>query len=155
MTRAPFQVLVLPYRVLDDGSLRYTLLRREPSTGGYWLGIAGGGEDNETPLEAARREACEEAGISPESGFVQLDRFAMIPVDSVCGFLWGEKILVIPNYSFGVEVNHQKLTLSDEHTGYRWVTYDDARRLLRWEDNRNALWELNHRLTCHLRKGLT
>jgi dATP pyrophosphohydrolase len=140
MARAPFQVLVLPYRVTKDGTIRYALLKREPSTGGYWHPIAGGGEDDETPEQAARREAFEEAGIPVNFEF-------MIPVVDVCGFLWGDDVLVIPNCCFGVRVGSEALKLSPEHTEYRWATYDDAREMLQWDDNRTALWELNHRLT--------
>jgi dATP pyrophosphohydrolase len=146
MTRAPFQVLVLPYRITADGSIRYALLKREPSTGGYWQGIAGGGEDNETPMEAARRETFEEAGIPSGAEFFRLDSVAMIPVEC-WGFRWGDDVLVIPNHCFGVRVHDEKLTLSDEHTEYQWVSYEDARSMLHWEDNQTALWELNHRLT--------
>ena len=61
MARAPFEVLVYPYRGLPDGRFVYALFRRADA--GFWQGIAGGGEDGETPLEAVRREAYEEAGI--------------------------------------------------------------------------------------------
>ena len=145
MSRAPFQVLVLPYRITDDRTIRYALLKREPTTGGYWQPIAGGGEDNETPEQAATRETFEEAGIPVDSEFIRLDSVAMIPVEA-WDFLWGDDVLVIPNYSFGVRVDSDELMLSSEHTEYRWANYDDAREMLHWDDNRTALWELNHRL---------
>jgi hypothetical protein len=37
-------------------------------------------------------------------------------------------------------------SLSDEHTEYRRVVYEDATALLRWDSNKIALWELNERL---------
>ena len=48
-----------------------------------WQGIAGGGEDEETPLQAARREALEEAGIPTGSAFLLLDTVASVPVTFV------------------------------------------------------------------------
>ena len=81
VTRAPFQVLVYPYRRVDDGAFEYALLRR--SDAGYWQAVAGGGEDDETPLEAARREAYEEAGIPPGSPFLQLDTGLELSLDQV------------------------------------------------------------------------
>lgn len=147
MARAPFQVLVIPYRITDDGTIRYALLRREPGTGGYWQPIAGGGEDNETPEQAARRETFEEAGIPVDSEFIRLDTRSSIPAVDVCGFLWGDDVLVLPHYCFAVRVESEEIKLSSEHTEYRWLTYDDAREMLQWDDNRTALWELNHRLT--------
>jgi dATP pyrophosphohydrolase len=70
MARAPFQVLVYPYLKAGAGRFEYALLKR--SDAGYWQAIAGGGEDDETPLEAARREAYEEAGIPGTADFLQL-----------------------------------------------------------------------------------
>jgi dATP pyrophosphohydrolase len=145
MARAPFQILVLPYRVADDGSVEYAVFRRTDL--GWWQGIAGGGEDDETPIQAARRESYEEAGIPRESDFFKLDSQSTIPVVGVCGFAWGEDVLVIPQYCFGVRVDGVKLILSNEHTEYRWLPYDKAHKLLKWDNNRTALWELNHRIT--------
>jgi hypothetical protein len=51
MARAPFQVLVYPYRKNSNEQIEYALMKR--SNEGFWQGIAGGGEDNEKPLEAA------------------------------------------------------------------------------------------------------
>ena len=36
--------------------------------------------------------------------------------------------------------------LSSEHKEYRWVKYDEAMRLLKYDSNKTALWELNERL---------
>ena len=59
--RAPFQILAIPYR-FEDGDLRVCVLRRADSD--QWQFVAGGGEDRETPAEAARREIWEECGTS-------------------------------------------------------------------------------------------
>ena len=59
MSRAPFQVLVNPYRKRSNGHFEYALMQRADD--GTWQGIAGGGEDGETPFEAAIRETYEEA----------------------------------------------------------------------------------------------
>src|SRR6476646_7791606 len=98
MSRAPFQVLVIPYRLVSDGEPLYAIFRRNSATGGYWQWIAGGGENRETPLEAARREAEEEAVIPPDAQYMQLDSLATLPVEFVSGFLWGDDQLVIPEH---------------------------------------------------------
>ena len=140
--RAAFQVLVLPYRQTPDG-LRYALLRRADA--GYWQGIAGGGEAGESPLRAATRETAEEAGLRGE--FVPLDSRATIPVVAVTGeFTWGPDVLVIPEFAFGVRVEDAEFTLSREHTEYAWFGFDEASAKVRWDSNRTALWELDHRL---------
>ena len=147
MARAPFQVLILPF-CRTGRNIEYAIFRR--SDAGYWQGIAGGGEDEETPLEAARREAGEEAGISADSHFLVLDAVSKVPVEEVVGtLLWGEDVLVIPEYCFGVEVTSKRLALSHEHAGYRWVRYDTAIEMLHWVSNKTALSELNHRVSRH------
>jgi dATP pyrophosphohydrolase len=146
MSRAPFQVLVIPYRLVSAGGILYAIFRRNSATGGYWQWIAGGGEERETPLEAARREASEEAGIPHDARFMQLDSLATLPVEFVSGFLWGEDQLVIPEHSFGVRLETDAIILSAEHIEYRWVDYQTAGELLKWDSNRSALWELDLRL---------
>jgi len=144
MARAPFQVLVYPYRKVHD-DFEYALLKR--SDAGYWQPIAGGGEDNETPLEAAGRETYEEAGISVQSDFLQLDTVEPVPVTEFRdSYLWGESVYVIPQYCFGVLVKDNPICLSPEHTEYAWFTYEAAYHLVKYDGNKTALWELDKRL---------
>ncbi len=145
--RAAFQVLVLPYRQTPEG-FQYALFRR--SDAAYWQGVAGGGEAGESPLQAARREAVEEAGLAGDCEFVALDARATIPVVYVTGeFTWGPDVLVIPEYAFGARVEESELTLSQEHTEYGWFSLEDAAKAVQWDSNRTALWELDHRLARH------
>jgi len=145
MARAPFQVLVLPYQISQNQkSISYALFRR--SDAGYWQGIAGGGEEGETALEAARREAAEEAGIGMADHFLPLDTKSSIPVENVCGFLWGNDVWTIPEYSFGVFTKGSALRLSNEHSECVWVPLNDALALLHWQSNKDALQELDRRL---------
>ncbi len=145
MSRSPFQVLVYPYLRSANGRLEYALFKR--SDEGFWQGIAGGGEDDETPLEAARREAFEEAGIAPDAAFLGLDTVEPVPVTEFRNSsIWGEDLYVIPQYCFGVRVEGRRIVLSHEHTEYAWLAYDDARERLKFDGNRTALWELDARL---------
>ena len=146
MDRAPFQVLVFPYMVLEDNKIVYAVFKRSDSIGGFWQAIAGGGNVGESILEAAKRETLEETGIDSENEFVKLDSCATIPVEYICGFVWGKDVLVVPEYCFGVKVDHQDLQISSEHTEYRWLSYSEAHELLQWDSNKNGLWELDYRL---------
>ena len=146
MARAPFQVLVLPYRLTPPDLIEYALFKRSDEA--YWQGIAGGGADTETPLEAARREAWEEAGISMASAFLVLDTRTAIPVISFAERAhWGRDVWVIPEYCFGVAVTAPTFLLSSEHTEYQWMGYQAALARLHRDSNKTALWELNARLT--------
>lgn len=149
--RAPFQVLVLPYRITGS-NIEYAILKRVDLH--YWQGIAGGGEDEETPLEAARREVFEEAGLTETCKMMTLDSITSLPVEHVTGdFLWGEDVYVIKEYSFGVEFSDQELKLSREHSAFKWVSYEEAMKELKWDSNLTALWELHKRLTRMIERG--
>ena len=145
MARAPFQVLVYPYRPIGNNSFEYTLLKRADQ--GFWQGVAGGGEDSETPLEAARREASEEAGIPETATFLQLDTVCPNPVTAFRdSYLWGDYVYVIPQYFFGVLVEAEQIVLSHEHTAFQWLKYEQAYSRLKYDGDKLALWELDRKL---------
>src|SRR5215207_3715911 len=132
MARAPFQVLVFPYRLLADGGIEYALFRRADA--GWWQGIAGGGEDDESTLAAAMRETWEEAGLRPERPFLRLDTTNPVPATAFRdSHLWGDDVYVIPEHCFGVDAAGLLLILSDEHSEYRWLSYEAADHLLRYD----------------------
>jgi dATP pyrophosphohydrolase len=145
MPRAPFQVLVYPYRKNNNGQFEYALMKR--AVEGYWQAIAGGGEDDEKPIETARRETYEETGIPPTSEFMQLDTIEPVPVSEFKdSHIWGVNIYVIPQHCFGVTAQDIQIVISYEHTEYKWLPYEEAHNLLKYEGNRTALWELDKRL---------
>jgi len=145
MPRARFQVLVIPYRIDADGQPRYLLFKRSDLD--VWQWIAGGGEDNEAPEQTARREALEEAGIPKDACLIRLDSMASIPaIHFAERHLWADDIFVIPEFSFGVEVQIKEVCLSGEHSACEWLEYETARCRLEWDSNRTALWELRSRL---------
>lgn len=120
----------------------------------YWQFIAGGGEGSESPLEAARREAWEEGAISAAAPFFPLDSRNTVPVLELAGSLrWGPDVLVVPEYTFGVQLSGAELRIGPEHTDFRWVDYDTCREMLHWDSNRNALHELNHRVIHRMIPG--
>ncbi len=154
MARLPYQVLIYLYRPLADGEFEYALLQRADR--GYWQAIAGGGEtkaggEAETPLEAARRETHEETGLIPKAPFIPLQTVEPIPVTEFSARArWEADLYIVPQYCFGVQSPQAELHLSREHTAYRWLPFEDAFRLIRFEGNRTALWELN----CRLKKTI-
>ncbi len=149
MGRTPYQVLVIPYYLRASGRPEFAVFKRADS--GYWQEIAGGGEEGETPTETAKREAWEEAGIGKDSDFILLDAIFSVPVTNFEeAFFWGEEVLVIPIYTFGVEVKTKNIELSSEHLECRWVDYDKAIEMLKWDSDKTALWELNQRIQRQL-----
>jgi dATP pyrophosphohydrolase len=143
--RAPFQILAIPYRIVD-GTPIYCVFHRADHD--QWQFIAGGGEDRETPAEAAVREIFEEGGVFGAK---------VIPLTSMCYiradifpkrhlYGWPEDMYVLPEYAFGFECA-EEIRLSHEHTECVWLSFDKAYAKLQWDSNRTALYELHCRLT--------
>ena len=141
--RMPFQVLVIPYR--NATPIQYAAFLREDSN--YWQFIAGGGSRGEDRVQAASREAEEEAGIPPSAKFLELQTVASIPT---CHFrarlYWPEDLYVIPEYCFAVDASGIEFGLSREHARVEWLSFADCHERLHWQSNQVALWELNERL---------
>ena len=141
--RAAFQILAIPYRLIE-GTPLYCVFHRADC--GQWQFIAGGGEDDETLLEAAKREAFEEAGVRPDK-WIELRSLSFIPAAAICETArrhWGEGICTIPEYAFAFECR-EDIRLSYEHSEYVWLHYDAAVKKLTWDSNRAALYELDLR----------
>ena len=139
--REPYQILAIPYRIVD-GTPLFCIFRR--ADGSYWQFIAGGGENGETPIEAAKRETIEEIGVKPNN-IKQLTCIAYVPAEVIAESRrqhWDKNVYVIPEYSFAFECDSEP-TLSNEHTEYKWLTYDEARKLLQWDSNKVAMYEIN------------
>lgn len=157
MVRAPFRVLVFPYRRLAGGGMQYALFRRRDV--GRWHGINGGGEGDEIPLEAARRGAHQDANIPLDRPIMQLSTVVPVPVPffrkSRALAAWSEsELYVIPQYCFGLSAPNCRISLSGNHTEYRWVSYETAQSMIQFHANRVAFWELHARLTERGAQGL-
>lgn len=142
--RAPFQILAIPYRMIN-GMPYYCVFRRADHD--QWQFIAGGGEDEESPTEAAKRECYEEGGVTMDT-ILPLKSMCYIPAEIFPRrhlYHWPKDTFVIPEYAFCFECK-QDIKLSHEHTDFAWIPYEEARERLQWDSNRTALYELNCRI---------
>jgi dATP pyrophosphohydrolase len=145
MARAPFQVIVFPFLRMAGGEHQYAIFRRR--THEMWQAISGGGEDAETPAQAAVRETFEEAGIVATHGLVALDSRGSIPKSIFAGSHdWPKELFVVPEHAFGVRVDHDAVRISSEHREVAWLPFQEAHARLTWDSNKVALWELQERL---------
>lgn len=127
------------------------MLKRIPEKGDFWQPVSGGYEEEDKSLQScAIREACEEAGVR-ESDIVRV-------VSDVHLFQFATKNLklaaknggeiILTEFAFGIEVTSKAqvdLTKNvyPEHSQFRWVDFDTALDLLKWEENKTALKKLN------------
>ncbi len=154
MSRAKMQVLIIPY-IKNEEEIKYCIFNRADAEDNedFWQFVAGGGENDEKPLEAAIRETWEETGIKENAIFHQLESISYVPTN--CFSMerrkkWGMDCLVIPEYKFAVHVRNNNIQISDEHKEYRWVNYDTAVELLKFESNKITLWELDNKIKMNL-----
>ena len=92
-------------------------------------------------------EIKEETGVTAEK-LTELKSVAFVPAEVVAKNLrahWDKNIFVIPEYSFAFECNADP-TISREHCEYQWLPYDVARKLLKWDSNKVAMYEIMCRL---------
>ncbi|WP_338672570.1 NUDIX pyrophosphatase [Streptomyces sp. SCSIO 30461] len=144
MPRAPFQILVVPFRRSGD-QFEFAVLRREDMN--VWQAVAGGGEDTETPAQAAQREAGEELGLNRPAPLYPLQTTASVPARFFADRThWPAGTYVIPEHSFAVDLTGVDAVISHEHTALQWLGYDAALDVLRFDSNRTALGELHERL---------
>ena len=123
------------YRKTENG-LKFLILKRA-STKLYehlWQGVAGKIEAGETAPQAAIRELDEETGLKPKHMFI---------ADHISRFYetYGDRINLVP--VFGIEVDSDEVTLSEEHCDYKWVTLDEALEHLVWRGQKQGIQVIN------------
>lgn len=145
LLRAPFQVLVMPFRSIAESSFEFAALLR--SDNNCWQGVAGGGKPGERPNDAALRETREELGIRQPELFFRLDTIGSIPRELFSRtHHWSKRIFVIPEYCYAVNCTDFKERISDEHKKIIWGDFNAIQQQLYWDSNKTALWELRERL---------
>ena len=111
-----------------DGQPLFLVLRRTPKKDRIWQPVTGKAERDEKPPDTARREISEETGIR---GLTELRAVSEFEYDK------GDKSF--HETVFVARTAGATVTLSDEHEEFRWVPYDEARRLIHFESNKTGL----------------
>jgi len=114
----------------DSSMLEFLLLKRNKKRGGFWNVVNGTLRSKESVLDCVRRELEEEAGI--------IDCKLVGPEIYRFHFSYnGSDMTVIVHY---VEVfQGQEIVINEEHTEYRWVGFEEAKSLLKFDDDKKAL----------------
>ena len=115
-----------------DGARKYLLLHHS-SESRHWGFPKGKLENDEQPLETARREVKEEAGITTLT-FVE-GFFKSIMYYYTRGDAKIQKHVVY----FLAQAENERVCLSDEHIGYVWLTYEKAHKTLTFPSTKDVL----------------
>ena len=116
----------------ESNKLSFLLLKRSRKKiyEYLWQGVAGKIEKNELAWQAALRELKEETGLTAQKMFVadyvskfyekHEDRMNFVPV-------------------FGIEVKNKKVSLSEEHCNFKWLSFKKAHAKLTWNGQKKGL----------------
>jgi 8-oxo-dGTP pyrophosphatase MutT (NUDIX family) len=139
-------------RVHREFSAGFILMRKTPAGpvyllldyGKHWDYPKGHLEEGETAWQAAVRELREETGIR------QVDRVTRFQRDMHYFFVSSKKgpITKTVTYFLG-ETRTLEVVVSDEHSGYAWLAYEDAMQRLTYENAREMLRAAHEALTNH------
>jgi dATP pyrophosphohydrolase len=115
---------------------KFLLLKRAPHKiyPSTWQMITASCEKGETAKQTAIRELSEETGLKAGKLF-------SVPHVNTFYFEINDSICLSP--VFLVFVNTESVNISDEHTEYKWVTYDEAVQQIHWPDqieSLNVIW---------------
>ena len=139
--RIPIQVLIYPVRKVAK-DWEYLMLKRVNNRGGFWQGVTGAPEDEETLFEGASRELFEETGFKLKSvKLIKTDMSYIIPMEDRWRDIYPEGTKEIPEYLFIAKINESRPPKIDpiEHNEWKWCSYEEAMNLLSLEDNKRAL----------------
>lgn len=131
----------------EGGERRYLLLRSALTRRPIWEFPKGGVERGETDLQAAVRELDEETGIpraviEVADGFREEERYVFTQGKGE------ERSLIVKRVIyFLARTQASDVTLSREAQEWRWVTFDEAMRLLRFPGKRFVLERAEARLS--------
>lgn len=145
MLMRTIQIECIVFRKVND-SFEFLLLKRIPKKGGFWQPPCGGLEETDkSKLDAAYREIYEETGISKNQITNVIKNVHHFVMDK--HYLTQEPIPPIEEFVFGFEVNKQVTAVIDkniypEHDEFRWVSFDEAIKLLKWDNNIDAFKKL-------------
>lgn len=120
----------------NQAGLEFLLLRKKGEKI-FWQGVTGGIEPNDENIKkAALRELKEELGIDAamENLIGPLYEFTFITHKKVDE---GQKV---KEFCFGLEISeNSRIQLSQEHDMHKWVSYEDALRLISYEGPKKVI----------------
>lgn len=124
----------------EGAGYKFLVLKRREDRGGFWQSVTGGVKIGENEISALKRELKEETGIGEYGKIINL-KYSF----SFCLPHLGE----LTENVYAVEVKPDiEIILSPEHTEYRWLDFEEALGLLKYETNKEGfrkIWKMLNR----------
>lgn len=118
------------FRQKNEKEIEFLLLKRAPyeKYSGIWQMVTGAINDGEKAFETAIREIKEETDLNPE-------KFWVVP--NVNSFYDHKNDVICEVPVFAAQVKRKvSVKISDEHSEYKWVNLEEAKKLLAWKGQR-------------------
>ena len=130
--------------VKEENDYKFLLLKRNENDKvypGIWQMITGGVMQNESIREGVIREIKEETGINPSQVY-------SMPRVNAFYFDYGDAVCLSPVFLAIAE--NKNVSISDEHTEFIWVSYEEAIKLIHWPDQIESLMMIERYLKDEL-----
>lgn len=126
---------------------KYLILKRSENNivyPGIWQPITGEIEKNEVVKHSVVRELKEETNLSAEKIFL---------LEKINTFVIPQQDTIVLSPVFLAVVKKADVILSDEHSEYRWVTFEEATNLIHWNNQIESLTLIEQYLKNPLQKN--
>jgi len=118
---------------ITGNEINFLLLKRSEKEiyPGIWQMVTGKIKPDEKAYNTALREIFEETGLKPIRFYTapKVNSFYNEKTDTIC---------MIPVFLAEVD-KHCEVIISDEHSEYKWVNKEDAKKLLAWPGQRETV----------------
>ncbi|MAG76046.1 MAG: hypothetical protein CL811_04720 [Colwelliaceae bacterium] len=119
----------------QNNKKEFLMLKRTESRGGFWQPITGRLED-EKPEEGAMRELKEETGIEE---IIKISKISEFPNGQADGMEFVFLIEVDSSMKINLDCN---VDIEKEHDEFKWCDIDEATKLAKWPQYKEALEKL-------------
>jgi dATP pyrophosphohydrolase len=145
--RLPHIALVYPVRQIED-DWEFLLLKRTVESGGFWQGVTGSVAEGESLVDCAKRELLEETSYIPQFIY-QTEETYKLPIKEKSLHLFPEGTKEWTEFLFiaRIEQEEDPTIRADEHSEWRWCSFEEAYELLYWSNNKDALKKVYEFLT--------
>lgn len=107
-----------------------------------WQMVTGKIRDGEKGYETAFREIKEETGLSPQ-------KFWVVPFMNSFYSHESDQVVMVPVFASLVD-EKSEVIISDEHSEFKWVNKEEAKKLLAWKGQRESVDTIHEYFTSEI-----